>query len=132
MKYSGLGGRLYRGETSLNIIEARRKWYALSAVFIIVSMFSLGIQGLKLGIEFKGGSSFIVTTTSGTSVEDAAKVYLMPFAERTVIPPNKAMPRRNCLREKPSRPSGQRAIASSVIIAGSIREAGKSGEKSRL
>lgn len=70
MKFSGLGGRLYRGETSLNIIGARKKWYALSAVFIALSMFSLGVQGLHLGIEFKGGSSFTVTTTSGT-VEEA-------------------------------------------------------------
>ncbi len=70
MKFSGLGGRLYRGETSLNIIGARKKWYALSGVFIVLSLFSLGVQGLHLGIEFKGGSSFTVTTTSGT-VEEA-------------------------------------------------------------
>lgn len=61
-RFSGLGGRLYRGETSINIIEARRKWYLLSAFFIIVSLASLGVKGLDLGIEFKGGSSFSITT----------------------------------------------------------------------
>lgn len=65
-KLSGLGGRLYRGETSLNIIAARRKWYALSGIFIIISLFALSVKGLELGIEFKGGSSFTVTTTTGT------------------------------------------------------------------
>ncbi|MEN9305599.1 MAG: hypothetical protein RLY76_867 [Actinomycetota bacterium] len=85
MKYSGLGGRLYRGETSLNIIQARRKWYALSAVFIIISMFSLGIQGLKLGIEFKGGSSFTVTTTSGTVEEARETVANAGYQGNTIV-----------------------------------------------
>ena len=68
MKLTGLGGRLYRGETSINIIGARKKWYALSAIFVALSIFSLGVQGLHLGIEFKGGSAFTVTTTTvGTS-----------------------------------------------------------------
>jgi preprotein translocase subunit SecF len=73
MKFTGLGGRLYRGETSINIIGARKKWYALSGVFIVLSIFALTVQGLHLGIEFKGGSAFTVTTISGT-VEEARSV----------------------------------------------------------
>jgi preprotein translocase subunit SecF len=69
-KLSGLGGRLYRGETSIEIIGRRRRWYAVSALFILLSMGALSIQGLHLGIEFKGGSSFTVTK-SGASIEDA-------------------------------------------------------------
>lgn len=85
MKYSGLGGRLYRGETSINIIAARKKWYALSAVFIIISMFALGFQGLKLGIEFKGGSSFTVTTTSGTVEEARQTVAAAGYTGNTIV-----------------------------------------------
>jgi preprotein translocase subunit SecF len=69
-KFSGLGGRLYRGETSVEFIGKRRRWYALSILFILVSIGSLAVQGLHLGIEFKGGSSFTVTTSS-PSVEQA-------------------------------------------------------------
>ena len=36
-KLSGLGGRLYSGETSFNIVENRKRWYSVSAIFIIVS-----------------------------------------------------------------------------------------------
>ena len=68
-KLSGLGGRLYRGETSINIIGAKKKWYVISAVFIILSLFTLGTSGLKLGIEFKGGSSFTVEKP-GATVEE--------------------------------------------------------------
>ena len=70
-KLSGLGGRLYRGETSVDFIGRRRRWYTVSAAFILISIAALAIQGLQLGIEFKGGSSFTVTTTTEHSVTDA-------------------------------------------------------------
>lgn len=85
MRFAGLGGRLYRGDTSINIITARKKWYALSAVFIILSMFALGFQGLKLGIEFKGGSSFTVTTTSGTVEEAREAVVAGGYLGNTIV-----------------------------------------------
>jgi preprotein translocase subunit SecF len=66
MRFSGLGGRLYRGETSLEIIAGRKKWYLLSTVFVLLSMFTLGVRGVELSIEFKGGSSFTVTAPNGT------------------------------------------------------------------
>ncbi len=74
MKFSGLGGRLYRGETSLDIIGARRKWYALSALFLLASGLALGVKGIALSIEFKGGSSFTVPTATGTMDEARATV----------------------------------------------------------
>jgi preprotein translocase subunit SecF len=68
-KLSGLGGRLYSGETSFNIIGNRKRWYAFSAIFIALSTFALGAQGLHLGIEFKGGASFTVNQPSATVQE---------------------------------------------------------------
>jgi len=67
---SGLGSRLYSGETSFNIIGNRKRWYSISAVFILISIGALAIQGLHLGIEFKGGSSYTVNKT-GTTIEEA-------------------------------------------------------------
>ncbi|MEI6476264.1 MAG: protein translocase subunit SecF [Actinomycetes bacterium] len=69
-KLSGLGGRLYRGDTSIDFIGKRRRWYAVSGLLIIASAFALSLQGLHLGIEFKGGSSYTVTKP-GISIEDA-------------------------------------------------------------
>jgi preprotein translocase subunit SecF len=69
-KLTGLGGRLYSGETSFNIVGNRRRWYSISAVFILLSIGALVIQGLHLGIEFKGGSSYTVNK-AGTTVEQA-------------------------------------------------------------
>lgn len=57
-KFSGLGGRLYSGETSFNIVENRKRWYSVSAVFLLIALGALIVQGLHLGLEFKGGASF--------------------------------------------------------------------------
>ena len=57
-KFSGLGGRLYSGETSFNIVENRKRWYSVSAIFLLISLGALIVQGLHLGLEFKGGASF--------------------------------------------------------------------------
>ena len=65
-KLSGIGGRLYRGETSIDFIGKRRRWYAFSMILIIASAATLFTQGLHLGIEFKGGSSFTVTSNSAS------------------------------------------------------------------
>jgi preprotein translocase subunit SecF len=67
---SGLGGRLYRGETSVDFIGKRRRWYAFSGLLILASAIALSVQGLHLGIEFKGGSEFTITKT-GISLADA-------------------------------------------------------------
>jgi preprotein translocase subunit SecF len=63
---SGLGGRLYSGETSFNIIGNRKRWYSISAVFLIISIGALIVQGLHLGLEFKGGASYTVTKVGAT------------------------------------------------------------------
>ena len=60
-KFSGLGGRLYTGETSIDIIGKRKRWYAFSGLLIVLSFGALTLQGLHLGIEFKGGASYTIT-----------------------------------------------------------------------
>jgi preprotein translocase subunit SecF len=85
MKFNGLGGRLYRGETSINIIGARKKWYAFSGIFVLLSIFALSVQGLHLGIEFKGGSAFTVTTTSGTVEEARSVVSSTGYTGNTIV-----------------------------------------------
>ena len=69
-KFSGLGGRLYSGETSFNIVENRKRWYSVSAVFLLISLGALIVQGLHLGLEFKGGASFTLNKPN-VSIEQA-------------------------------------------------------------
>ena len=79
-KLTGLGGRLYTGETSINIIGNKRRWYAFSGLLILISIAALSLQGLKLGIEFKGGASYTVTKANATltGAEEAVKEAGIP------------------------------------------------------
>ena len=73
-KISGLGGRLYSGETSFNIVENRKRWYSISALFILAAIAALVIQGLHLGIEFKGGASYTVNQPTATVAQARSAV----------------------------------------------------------
>ena len=85
MKLTGLGGRLYRGETSMNVIRARKKWYAVSALFIALSVFALGAQGLRFGIEFEGGSAFVVSTSTGSVEQARDAVAAAGYSDNAII-----------------------------------------------
>jgi len=73
-KISGLGGRLYSGETSFNIVDNRKRWYSISALFILAAIAALVIQGLHLGIEFKGGASYTVNQPTATVAQARSAV----------------------------------------------------------
>ncbi|MBC7463993.1 MAG: protein translocase subunit SecF [Actinobacteria bacterium] len=86
-KLSGLGGRLHRGETSIDFIGNRRRWYAFSGLLILASAIALTTQGLHLGIEFKGGSSYTVSKSGATvgmaqEAVDAAKIPGEPIIQK--------------------------------------------------
>jgi preprotein translocase subunit SecF len=72
-RVGNLGSRLYRGDVSYDFVGKQKRWYAISAVLVIVAVAALLTKGLQLGIEFKGGASFELPKTS-ISVEDARRV----------------------------------------------------------
>ncbi len=53
-----VGGRLYRGEVSVDFVGKRRMWYTISALIILVSLIALLVRGLSFSVEFKGGAVF--------------------------------------------------------------------------
>jgi preprotein translocase subunit SecF len=63
-------GRLNRGETQIDFLKWWRRSLLLSAVLVIVSVLSLFVRGLDLGIDFEGGVSFEVAAP-GVSTEQA-------------------------------------------------------------
>ncbi|MEZ5186277.1 MAG: protein translocase subunit SecF [Candidatus Nanopelagicales bacterium] len=64
-----LGARLYRGEVSYDIVGRRKRWYTISAVFVLLALVGIFGRGLNLGIEFKGGAEFLVPSQS-CSIQD--------------------------------------------------------------
>jgi preprotein translocase subunit SecF len=66
-----LGARLYKGEVSYDFIGHRKLWYSVSAVLLVVSIASLLVLQLTLGIEFRGGAEFRVK--GPTVTEDSVR-----------------------------------------------------------
>jgi preprotein translocase subunit SecF len=60
MKKRSIWTRLYHGETTIDFMKARRRWFAFSGVIIALGIVSLAVNHLNLGIEFRGGTSWEV------------------------------------------------------------------------
>ncbi|MFJ1599048.1 protein translocase subunit SecF [Streptomyces sp. NPDC088261] len=63
-RLGALGARLYRGEVGYDFIGKRKVWYGLSILITITAILGLAVQGLNMGIEFKGGAVFTTPKTS--------------------------------------------------------------------
>jgi preprotein translocase subunit SecF len=57
-RFRGIGGRLYRGEVSVDFVGRKRLWYTISGVILAVSVIALLVFGLNFSVDFKGGSLF--------------------------------------------------------------------------
>jgi len=61
-----IGGRLYRGEVSIDFVGRRRLWYAISAFILVVSIVAVIVRGLSFSVDFKGGAIFTFPSSSTT------------------------------------------------------------------
>jgi preprotein translocase subunit SecF len=59
--------KLYRGETRMDFIGSRKRWYAASGALLLICILSFIFRGFNYGVEFEGGVQFRVQT-SGTSI----------------------------------------------------------------
>jgi preprotein translocase subunit SecF len=65
-RLGNVGGRLYRGEVSVNFVGRKRTWYSLSGVILLVSILALLIHGLDFSVDFKGGAVFQFSAPSAS------------------------------------------------------------------
>lgn len=71
---AGRWQRLYRGETTINFFGRRRIGFFLSGFLLLVTVGSLFVQGLNLGIDFKGGVAFELPVTGALTVDSARTI----------------------------------------------------------
>jgi preprotein translocase subunit SecF len=65
-RIGGLGGRLYRGEVSVNFVGRQRLWYTISGCILVIAIGALIFRGLNFSVDFKGGSIFEVKAPNAT------------------------------------------------------------------
>jgi preprotein translocase subunit SecF len=70
--------RLYLGQTRIDFVRRRKMWFSISAAVILAGVISLSTRGLNLGIEFVGGTSWTVpsTTLTTSAVQDGVAKYI--------------------------------------------------------
>ncbi|WP_315098182.1 protein translocase subunit SecF [uncultured Cellulomonas sp.] len=70
------GNDLYTGRRSYDIVGRRRIWFTISTVLVLLSAVLLVRPGLNPGIEFRGGSEFVVSEVSETDQQLAIDTVL--------------------------------------------------------
>jgi preprotein translocase subunit SecF len=91
-RLGNLGGKLYRGESSIDFVGRQKMWYLISGAVLLISIVSLLTFGLNQGIEFKGGSvfQFNVSGTNSAEVTSAVKsagvVKEDPIVQKASVP----------------------------------------------
>lgn len=59
--FAQLGNDLYTGKRSYPVVQNRRRWFVIAGVVVLISLALLVVRQLNPGIEFRGGSEFVVS-----------------------------------------------------------------------
>ena len=76
--------RLYHGETTINFVGSRNRWFMVSAVVILLGLVSLLVQGLNYGIDFEGGTSWEVPAPDLSVAEARDAVRPLGLGDATI------------------------------------------------
>jgi len=68
-RLGNIGGRLYRGEVSIEFVGRKRLWYAISGLILVISIAALLVRGLDYSVDFKGGSVFQFKAPASSSAQ---------------------------------------------------------------
>ena len=62
--FAQFGNELYTGKRSFDIVGRQKTWYAVSLVLLVLAALGLFGRHLNLGLEFRGGSEFRVSSVT--------------------------------------------------------------------
>ena len=62
--------RLNRGETTVDFVGNRKRWFAISAALLLIAIASFAVRGLNLGLEFEGGLGLQSPNPAGSDVAE--------------------------------------------------------------
>lgn len=68
-RLGSIGGRLYRGEVSVDFVGRQKLWYRISGAILVVSIIALVVLRLNFSVDFKGGSVYKFKAPAATSAQ---------------------------------------------------------------
>jgi SecD/SecF fusion protein len=69
-RFMGAAGQQSAKWLQIDFMRRRYLWFAISGAIIVIAAVSLGVRGLNLGIDFKGGTQVTFKTTHPVSLSD--------------------------------------------------------------
>jgi preprotein translocase subunit SecF len=63
-----IGGKLYRGEVSIDFVGRKRLWYSVSGVILAISVIAVTVLGLNFSVDFRGGAFFQFPARSAAQI----------------------------------------------------------------
>ncbi len=82
--FMGAGGQQKGRWLQIDFIGRRKLWFAISGVVVAISILSLAVRGLNLGIDFKGGTQVTFTANQPQTVGSVADLA-QPIAGRNAV-----------------------------------------------
>src|SRR5207245_611985 len=83
-RFMGASGQQTAKWLQIDFMKRRNLWFAISGVIIIAGATSLGVRGLNLGIDFKGGTQITFKTHQAYST-DRVRAVTTQIGENTAI-----------------------------------------------
>jgi SecD/SecF fusion protein len=83
-RFMGAHGQQTAKWLQIDFMKRRYVWFALSGVVIVAGMVSLGVRGLNLGIDFKGGSQITYFTKKPVS-QNTMTQFFTNHGERDAV-----------------------------------------------
>jgi preprotein translocase subunit SecF len=62
--FAEFGNDLYSGKRSIDFVGRQKTWYTVSAVLLVLATVGLFGRGLNIGLEFRGGSEFRISSVT--------------------------------------------------------------------
>ena len=66
---------------NINFVGKRKLYYIISGITITIGMIAFSQKGLNLGVDFKGGRSYIVRFDKDIQAQEAREKLAVPFAQ---------------------------------------------------
>ena len=80
-----LGGRLYRGEVSINFVGRQRTWYTISGLILLIAIVALSTRWLNFSVDFRGGSVLQFSAPGATLTQLHNAVANSPAGTQAIV-----------------------------------------------